>query len=81
MGRYFFHLYECGTASLDDTGIEHDDIEDVRAEACKAAREVMCAELQEGRLCLACYIEVKDEAGAVVLTVPFRDAVTITGLG
>lgn len=80
MARYFFHLHECGTVSLDSTGIERDGIDDVREEACKSAREVMCAELKEGRLCLACYIEVLDDAGTVVLTVPFREAVKITGL-
>lgn len=81
MARYFFHLHECGTLSEDREGVDRTTLDDVREEACRAAREVMCAEVAEGRLCLSCRIEVKDEAGAVVLDLPFREAVTITGLG
>jgi hypothetical protein len=40
----------------------------------------MCAEVTEGKLCLACYIEVHDETGDVVMTVPFKEAVTVTGV-
>lgn len=80
MARYFFDLHECGSVAADDDGIEHVSLDDARDEAVRAAREIMCSELGEGRLCLSCRIEVKDEAGAVVLTVPFKDAVTISGL-
>uniref|UniRef100_UPI0035CBF07E DUF6894 family protein n=1 Tax=uncultured Sphingomonas sp. TaxID=158754 RepID=UPI0035CBF07E len=47
--------------------------------AITAARAVMCAELDEGRLCLACHIDVIGAAGERLLHVPFSDAVTITG--
>ena len=55
-------------------------MDEVRDEACRAARAVMCAEVSEGRLCLSCRIEVRDKTGAVVLDLPFRDAVEISGL-
>lgn len=80
MARFFFDLHECGNISKDDEGVERVGLEEIRDAAYRSAREVMCAELVEGRLCLACHIEVRDETGAVVLTVPFREAVTITGL-
>ena len=80
MALYFFHLHECGTATLDHDGLDRNSLEDVRAEALRAAREVMCAEVAEGKLCLACYIEVHDEAGGVVMTVPFKEAVAVTGI-
>ncbi len=80
MALYFFHLHECGTVALDEDGIERPDLAAVQATALESAREVMCAEVKEGRLCLSCYIEVKDEAGAVVHTLPFNDALVVTGL-
>jgi antirestriction protein ArdC len=80
MARYFFNLHECGTVSDDPEGMERADLDHVRQEALRAAREVMCAEVNEGRLCLSCHIEVKDEDGAVVLLLPFAEALTITGL-
>lgn len=80
MAHYFLDLHECGKVTDDHDGQEHAGIEEVRQEAYRAAREVMCAELAEGRLCLSCHIEVRDEGAAVVLCVPFREAVTISGL-
>ncbi len=40
----------------------------------------MCAELQEGRLFLTGSIEVTDEGGKLVLSLPFRDCVEIVGV-
>ena len=80
MARYFFDLQECGTVSTDEEGSEHAGFDEVRAGAIRAAREVMCAELADGRLCLSCRIEVRDGSGAVVMSMPFREAVAITGL-
>jgi antirestriction protein ArdC len=79
MARYFLNLHECGNVVTDDEGIERSSLAEVHQGAFAAAREIMCAELAHGRLCLSCHIEVQDEAGAVVMTVPFKDAVTITG--
>ncbi len=80
MARYFFHLHECGSVTIDDEGSEHTSLPDAHQEALKAARDVMCGELAAGKLCLSCRIEVQDEGGASVMTVPFKEAVTITGL-
>lgn len=80
MARYFLDLHECEDITRDPEGIERAGIDEVRAEARRAARAVMCGEMVEGRLCLSCSIEVRDEAGNVVLSLPFREAVTVTGL-
>lgn len=79
MKRYFFHLHECGSVIRDEQGSNWRSLEAAQAQACRAAREVMCDELIEGRLCLSCSIEIEDATGATVLSVPFREAVTITG--
>lgn len=80
MARYFFNLYECGTLTADVEGEVFDDLDTVRETAIRLARGIMAGEITAGRLCLLCRIEVVDEAGAVVMEVPFRDTVVVTGL-
>lgn len=80
MERYFFHLHECGTLISDDEGRMLPGLDAVRREAIAAARDVMANEVRAGRLCVGCCIEVKNAASQVVLKVPFRDALSISGL-
>lgn len=79
MARFFFHLHECGNITPDEDGVDRPDLESVRQDALKAVREVMCAEVREGRLCLSCHIEVLDADGTRVLMLPFKDAIEISG--
>ena len=79
MARFFFHLHECGTVTLDEDGLEHADLADARDEAVRSARDVMAAEVLSGHLCLSCYIEVADENGDKLLVIPFDQAVQVTG--
>jgi hypothetical protein len=78
--RYFFHLHECGVLIADDEGQELDDAQAARRQAVLEARHVMAAEVQAGRLCLSCRIEVVDAADRAVLTLPFKEALELTGL-
>lgn len=78
--RYFFHLHECGKATWDEDGRELPDLQAAKAVAVEAAREVMCAEVAEGRLCLSCCIVICTEERQEVGRVPFRDAVEVVGL-
>lgn len=76
--RMFFHLNECGKLTRDLEGQDLPNLEAGRAAAVRAAREVMCAEILEGRLCLSCSIEITDGDGNAITTVPFSDVVEIT---
>lgn len=80
MQRYFFHLHECGRVTVDEEGAVLPTLEDVRARAIHQARAIMCAEVQEGRLCLSCNIEVVDPQGALAVNVPFTEAISISGI-
>lgn len=80
MARYFLHLHECGTVTTDEEGRDLFDREQARLAAIRAAREIMCAEVQEGRLCLGCAIVIEDDDHREVMRVPFREALTISGL-
>ena len=76
MPRYFFHVYD-ELVMRDDEGIELPDVEGARAAALAGARAMMCDEVRKGRLSLHHRIEVEDEQGKAILSLPFDDAVTI----
>ncbi len=79
MQRMFFHLHECGTVTRDEEGRDLPDIESAERAAIEAAREIMCAEVARGHLCLDCHIEVVDEQGERLVFLPFADALVVTG--
>jgi hypothetical protein len=74
--RYFFHIFD-DVVLMDDEGIELPDAEAARAEALAGAREMMCDQVRNGRLSLHHRIEVEDDRGQAVLTLPFDEAVRI----
>jgi hypothetical protein len=76
--RYYFHLVD-DLDVADQQGQELPDPTAAREVAIKGAREVACAALMEGGINLEYYIKVTDEGGAEVLTLPFREAFTVTG--
>lgn len=80
MLRLFFHLHECGTVVLDEEGVEVESLADARLRAVRDARSIMAAEVGGGRLCLSCHITVEDDKGAILLTIPFREALQVTGI-
>ena len=80
MPRYFFNILSPGTAALrDDLGVVLKDIEEVRIEAVKGARGIMAEDLRGGRPVDHQRFEVVDESGLIVLTLPFRDVLTLPG--
>jgi hypothetical protein len=80
MPQFFFDLHECGRVLIDDEGVEMPDADAARTNAVYEARQIMAAEVSHGRLCLACHIEVQDEARKTVLVVAFADAIALSGL-
>jgi hypothetical protein len=79
MSRFFFDLHECGRVVTDEEGVKMSDVNAARTNAIHEARQIMAAEVSHGRLCLACHIEVQDEARNAVLVVAFADAVAVSG--
>jgi hypothetical protein len=63
----------------DREGLFLEDAEAARREAIRSARDILCAELRKGHLSLSGEIEVADQYGQPILTVPFREAVRIDG--
>ena len=77
MPRFYFHVHEASGSVLDEDGRELRDLEIVRSEAVKGIRSILCADIAEGRLDLRSRIEITDEAGSVVLVVPFIQTVEL----
>jgi hypothetical protein len=80
MRRLYFHLHECGETITDDEGAEVEGLAEAQVRALREARSIMSGEVAAGRLCLSCHISVEDAQGTVLLTIPFREALTISGL-
>jgi hypothetical protein len=81
MARYFFHLRD-DLDVRDEEGVELRGADAARSYAVINARDIMCGTLQrEGRITLHHRIDVEDEQGALVITVPFSDAVSVESEG
>ena len=76
MPKYFFHLIDSVDVLLDPEGNEMPS-EAVVGAALLQARDCMAADVKSGRLDLHYRIDVHDEAGELVHTLPFEDAVEV----
>ena len=76
MRRFFFHLYDDLTV-IDQEGQELPTLQSARERAVDDAREMICAEIQDGHLNLKHRIEVADGTGKVLLRVRFADTIEI----
>jgi len=76
MPRYYFHLHNDFDVA-DEEGRELDGVDSAREQAILGARDLMAEEVMRGMITLSHWIEVRDERGEQVLTVLFRDALTV----
>ena len=77
--RYFFDIHN-DIETRDEDGIELPDLAAARDQALEGARSMICESIQRhGAVNLGHRIDIRDEAGAVVLSTTFREAFTITG--
>lgn len=76
MPVFYFHIHD-GLDVIDEEGIDMADAAAARAAALAGARGIMSEEVKTGHLDLRHSIDVEDEDGGTVLTLPFSDAVEI----
>lgn len=76
MPHYFMHLIDGTDELLDPDGIDLPS-EAVRGAALSAARDCICGDVMQGRLDLRLRIEVHDEGGEIVQSLPFAQAIEI----
>jgi len=75
MPRYYFHIKDLATTTLDQEGIELEGLPAVLEEATEGAREIMSERVRRGQAPNGRSFVVVDEQGATVLTLPFNLAI------
>lgn len=74
---YYFHLRNGDDVLLDPEGRELDIRSTVELATLVQARGLISQDALDGRIDLAYHLDVEDEAGLVVHSLPFSDAVEI----
>jgi hypothetical protein len=74
---YFFHLSDGSDRLLDVEGQELPDLDAAKAFALLCARDTLSHEMRQGVLNLRIRLDVADAAGAVVHTLPLKEAFLI----
>ena len=77
MSRYFLHLRDHVEEMLDPEGVELPSLEAVKKAVLEAARDVMSGDLRNGLLDLRYRIDVENDQGAIIFTLPFEHAVKV----
>ncbi|WP_375403721.1 DUF6894 family protein [uncultured Sphingomonas sp.] len=80
MPLFYLHIHYCDGLARDEEGLELPSLDAARDEAIAGARAMMCEELKQGRVRLGCHIDIEDGDERLLAVVPFREAVTFTGL-
>lgn len=77
MPIYYFHLRNGDDVLLDPEGQRLDAQSSVELAALLQARGLISQDALDGRIDLAYHLDVEDEAGLVVHSLPFSDAIEI----
>ena len=77
MARYFMHLRDGTEQLLDPEGLEYASVDAVRKAVLIAARDLMTGDIREGVIDFRFRIDVEDEGGDIVYSLPFKHAVNI----
>ena len=77
MARYFMHLRDGTEQLLDPEGLEYASLDAVRKAVLIAARDLMMGDIREGVIDFRFRIDVEDEAGEIIYSLPFKHAVNI----
>lgn len=77
MPRFYLHIRDGGRLIADPDGSDLPDLDAARAEALASAREILAEKVKVGGVLNGQRIEITDAAGAVLATVPFRDAMRL----
>lgn len=77
MPLYYFHMLNRIGFVEDEEGMDLPDLETARAEAMDNIRSVLAEDARKGCLDLRGRIDIVDERGEIVLTLPFSEAIDI----
>ena len=77
MPLYFLNVFNRTGCSADAEGMELPDLEAARAQAVDGIRSILQDEVAHGGIDFEGRVEVLDEGGNLLLTVTYRDAVSV----
>ena len=80
MSRYFLHIHNSHGDAEDDEGLDADSLAEVRERAVSGIRSLLASEAANGEINFNGRIDISNEAGKVLLSVPFTDALSVKGL-
>jgi hypothetical protein len=80
MARYFLHIHNSHGAAEDDEGLDANSLSEAREQAVSGIRSLIASEAANGEINFRGRIDISDEAGKLLLSVPFTDAVSVKGL-
>ncbi len=80
MTKYYFHVHECGTVTKDPQGKMLIDLASAFQVAIRKAWSTMAFEVANGKLCLACHIEIENAETGERTKVPFRETLRLQGI-
>jgi hypothetical protein len=75
MARYYLNIRNGGGYVEDMEGQELPDLAAARLQAIEGVRSVLSEEARQGEIDLSGSIEIADQAGNILLILPFSDAV------
>jgi hypothetical protein len=75
--RFYLHLCNGNGFTEDTDGAEFDNLAAAKVAAVAGLRDIMAAELKEGSMNMASFVEIEGEDHQLLTTVQFVDAVDI----
>jgi hypothetical protein len=76
MPRFYFNVYD-DVVAADEEGVTLPNLDAARLQALAGARALMAEQVTHGYLVRSHWIDVVDEAGAIILHLPFGDAIDV----
>lgn len=77
MPRFHLHIHDGSGFSRDEEGLDLADLEAARQQALAGIRSLAGEEVRGGLLNLDGRVEIADEAGAILASVRFADAIEV----
>lgn len=81
MPQYFFHQWDGACSYPDEEGRELPDLGAARAAAIAGLRSIVAESVLHGRLSTGERVDIHNEAGQLLLSLGFADAVEVDGTG
>jgi hypothetical protein len=80
MARFFLHIHNSHGAAEDDEGMEATSLSEARERAVTGIRSLLSAEAINGEMNFKGRIDISNEKGELLLSVPFADAIALKGV-